>query len=196
MTKLSLYAIAPLALLVTAPAGLAQQFAGHCSQCQSAYGPTRAQEYRDSFHDNLMWPKQYVGPSRRGICQAFELQIANGWRRNNLLGKYDFAPNGEGLSEAGRLRVQWILTNAPPHRRTIYVTRAADAAVTAERVAAVQLLAADLGVGAGPFDVRETYMVDEGRPAASVDAVFTGFGANQPPPMLPASTSSSSGDEG
>jgi hypothetical protein len=51
------------------------------------------------------------------------------------------------------------------------------------------LLASNFNPGGAPVDVQETYMLDEGRPAATVDAVFTGFSANQPAPMLPASTS-------
>jgi hypothetical protein len=132
-----------------------------------------------------MWPAQYVQPSRRAICRSYELMIANGWRRNNLLTKYDFATEGEGLSEAGKLRVSWILTQAPPNRRTIFVQRGADDATTAARIDAVQSLAADLGAGAGPVDVQETLLRDEGHPAASVDAVFTGFSTNQLPPVLP-----------
>jgi hypothetical protein len=191
MTKLSLLVAAPIAALLTASASQAQQCAGHCSQCQvqSQYGGGSPvwDEVKASYHENAMWPGQYVQPSRRAICRSFDLMIANGWRRNNLLTKYDFATEGEGLSEAGKLRVSWILTQAPPNRRTIFVQRGADEAATAARIEAVQTLAADLGPGAGPADVQETLLRDEGHPATSVDAVFTGFSTNQMPPVLPSS---------
>jgi hypothetical protein len=187
MNKLSLLAIAPLATLLSIPAASAQQCAGHCSQCQAAGGVKHMYSFEESYRMNSMWPQQYVAPSRRGYCQAFELQIANGWRRNNLLGKYDFLPDGSGLSEAGRLRIQWILTQAPPHRRTIFVQRAANVETTAQRVEFVHTLMASMSPGVAPADVQETYLQDDGRPATSVDAVFTGFGANQPPPVLPTS---------
>jgi hypothetical protein len=191
MIKLSLCALVPLALLSAASDAAAQTYAGHCSQCQAGYGRTYGQKYHDSYYDSSIWPRQYMAPARRGICQAFELTVAAGWRRNNLLGKYDFNPNGEGLSEAGRLRVEWILANAPPQRRTIFVQRGADAEQTAGRVEAVQLLASNFDASLGPVNVQETYMQDHGRPAATVDAVFTGFSANQPLPVLPESTSNS-----
>jgi hypothetical protein len=191
MLTRSLAVLAPLAALLSIPAAQAQQFAGHCSQCQMGCGSGQSQVYHESYHENSIWPRQYMAPARRGICQSFDLMVSNGWRRNNLLGKYDFAPNGEGLSEAGRLRVEWILTNAPPQRRTIFVQRGGDAQQTAERVEAVQLLASSVNPGAAQVDIQETYMLDEGRPAATVDAVFTGFSANQPVPMLPSSTATS-----
>jgi hypothetical protein len=180
--------VLPVALL-SASAAQAQHYAGHCSQCQMGCGPGQSAAYHDSYYDSSIWPRQYMAPARRGLCQAFDTMISNGWRRNNLLTKYDFAPEGEGLSEAGRLRLEWILTNAPPQRRTIFVQRGVDAQQTADRVEAVQLLASNINPGGAPIDVQETYMLDEGRPAATVDAVFTGFSANQPAPMLPASTS-------
>jgi hypothetical protein len=194
MMKLSLCALVPLASLLAASAASAQQCGSACSQCRGGYAPSYGQAYHDTYYDSAIWPRQYMAPSRRGICQAFELTVANGWRRNNLLGKYDFAPNGEGLSEAGRLRVQWILANAPPQRRTIFVQRGVDAKQTADRVEAVQLLAANFNPAVGPINVQETYLQDDGRPAAAVDAVFTGFSANQPLPVLPASTSNSTSE--
>jgi len=152
--------------------------------------------FKDTFYDNHIWPQQYVWPSRRAICSAFETTIANGWRRNNLLSKYDFATEGEGLSEAGKIRVQRILTYAPPQRRTIFVQNGIDAAQTAERVEAVQTFASNLNMNVGPVDVRETYMQDDGRPAQTVDAMFTGFSSNQPAPVLPQSNSTGSGSTG
>jgi hypothetical protein len=116
----------------------------------------------------------------------------NGWRRNNLLGKYHFAPENEELSDAGKAKVEWILTQAPPQRRTIFVERTSDAQRTADRVQAVQDLAAN--TSAGPADVQETHIRDEGHPAGAVDAVFTGFSTNQMPPVLPDSGGSSSSE--
>jgi hypothetical protein len=194
MKKLSIAALVPMAVLMAAGAASGQQYAGHCSQCTTAYGPTYGQTYKDSYYESSMWPRQYISPARRGICQSYELMIANGWRRHNLLGKYDFAVDGEGLSEAGRLRVQWILTQAPPNRRTIFVQRGVDVAQTAVRIEAVQELAASMSPSVGPADVQETYLRDDGHPASTVDAVFTGFSANQMAPVLPESGGGSSSE--
>ena len=205
MIKHSLFALAPLAVLFSAAAVRAQNYAGcasqcsqcsRCSQCQSQYFSPCAinqTKYEDSIYMNQIWPRQYMAPARRGICQTFALMTSSGWQRNNLLGKYDFDPKGEGLSEAGRLHVEWILTQAPQQRRTIFVQRGADQQETAQRVEAVQTLASNMYPSTGPADVRETLMQEYTRPASSVDAVFTGFSANQPVPMLPQSSATGSG---
>ena len=68
--------------------------------------------------------------------------VANGWRRQNLLGEFHFEPQSGQLTEAGRLKVQWILTACPEQHRLIYVHTAGTREETAARVAAVQQLAA------------------------------------------------------
>ena len=55
------------------------------------------------------------------------------------------------------------------------------------RIEAVQQYVAGLNGLGGPGDVQETLVRDDGYPAGMVDAVFTGFKANQPVPMLPPS---------
>lgn len=151
-----------------------------------AYGPSLGESCEEAWYQNCIWPRQYIAPSRRGICQATELMINNGWRRHNVLGKYHFDANTGELSEAGKLKVEWILTQSAPNRRTIYIERTANEEQTAERLESVQELATTLSSGAA--DVRETFVRDHGHPASTVDAVFTGFGANQMIPALPPST--------
>jgi hypothetical protein len=137
-----------------------------------------------------MWPKQYITPSRRGICQSFDTMTNNGWRRHNLLSKFHFDPQTGELNEAGRFKTEWTLTQAPPQHRTLYVERTIDQQQTADRVAAVQNYAATMNHSVGA-DVQETHVREHGHPAGTVDAVFTGFRANQMPPMLPQASSSS-----
>lgn len=182
---------APLLLFAAAVPASAQQCA-----CQGRYPSAGMHPAKDSceaaFWENHMWPQQYAGPARRGICQSIEVMTANGWRRNNLLGKYHFQPNGEQLNEAGRLKTEWILTQAPPARRTVYVQRDLNAELTAGRIESVQQFAANM-TPAGEPDVQETHIRDDGYPAGAVDAVFTGFQANRPIPALPTAASASSG---
>jgi hypothetical protein len=138
---------------------------------------------------NQRWYKQYMQPSRRAICQSMAVMVNNGWRRQNLMGAYHFDPKNPGeLSEAGRRKAEWILTQAPAERRSVFVERTADQAETADRVQAVQQYAAGINIAAA--DVQETNLRNEGHPAGTVDAVFTGFSANQAAPVLPKATSS------
>ncbi len=186
-----LWAVLPLAVLA-APAFAAQPCMRHvdCGNNighghKGCYGYAGGYTCEEAYYDNAIWPRQYIAPSRRGICQATELMINNGWRRHNILSSFHFDANTGELSEAGRLKVEWILTQAAPNRRTIYIERTANQDKTAERLQAVQELAANLASGAA--DVQETHIRDHGHPASAVDAVFTGFSANQLIPALPPS---------
>lgn len=175
-----LWAALPLAVLA------ATAMAADPSGRHYGYGPTLGQSCEEAYYQNSIWPRQYIGPSRRAICQSTALMINNGWRRHNILSSFHFDANTGELSEAGRLKIEWILTQSAPNRRTIYIERTSSQERTAERIEAVQEVASILSAGAA--DVQETYVRDHGHPASSVDAVFTGFSANQMIPALPPST--------
>lgn len=173
---------------------------GHQDACQQGCPAGEAQPTiyacEAAFYENHVWPRQYSGPARRGICHAAEMMTVNGWRRHNLLGKHHFEPNGEQLNEAGRLKTEWILTQAPPSRRTVYVQRSASPDQTAGRIDAVQQFAAEMPQSGGGADVQETHVRDDGYPAGAVDAVFTGFQASRPAPALPSAGGESSSSGG
>ena len=190
-----LWAALPGAVLIASTA-VGQQCARPMACGQPGYGPTLTDSCEEVYFQNSIWPRQYIAPARRGICQSMELMVHNGWRRQNLLGKYHFDPNGDQLTEAGKLKVDWILTQAPPQRRSIFVERAATADQTAQRVQAVQDLAASTSGASTPADVQETHLHDEGHPALAVDAVFTGFTASQRTPSLPTAAGASGGSSG
>lgn len=183
-----------LPAMIVAVAANAQQCGCQGGACQgrgpcppaSPSGP-QAHYYtcEDAYYHNSIWPRQYINPARRGICQAFDVMAVNGWRRQALLGPYHFEADGVQLNEAGRLKVEWILTQAPPQYRTLYVQRVPNQERTSGRIEAVQQYVASLNGLGGPGDVQETLVRDDGYPAGMVDAVFTGFKANQPVPMLP-----------
>jgi hypothetical protein len=194
------WAAAPMVMLAASTAAAQQCPRPECAQCGgNGYGYGYTDSCEAAYIENVMWPQQYIRPARRGICQSTELMIANGWRRQNLLSKYHFEKDGAQLSEAGRLKVEWILTQAPAQRRTIYVQRTTDQELAAGRVAAVQELASTVSPGASNADIHETQLQDEGHPAGSIDAVFTGFRTHQMLPVLPpdrAGNSSSSSSSG
>jgi hypothetical protein len=114
--------------------------------------------------------------------------INNGWRRQNLLGPHHFDSKADHLTTAGELRVQWIMTQAPEARRTIFIERDIDPAVTAQRLATARDYAAQLTAGGQPPQLMETHLISEGRPASVVDATNVRFQESMPPPVLPAAT--------
>jgi hypothetical protein len=138
------------------------------------------------YHRNVLWPWPYVCPDRIAVREPFDIMVTNGWRRQNLLGSHHFDPNTNRLSEAGQLQVRWILTQAPPGRRQIYIERSIDPSTTAARMAAAREFASRVAIDGQVPQIYETYQVVEGRPAPVVDATNVKFMENMRVPALPA----------
>ncbi len=184
------FSVSAIALLMLA-CGASQ------AQAQNAqYGlynsPTVAEACRRGCEANRMWPNQYIPAARRSVYSSYDAMINNGWRRQNLLGAYHFNPETQELTDAGKLKVNWILSQAPQHRRGIFVERGRDLSRTATRVASVHEWAASISPSVGSVEVNDTHLVAEGHQAAAVDRIFVGFHTNQRPPVLPVDQGSSS----
>lgn len=156
----------------------------HSGYCGYGYGPCEA-----AYHDNNLWPNQYIPTARCAVNSAYTSMINNGWRRQNLLGDYHFDEGANELTSAGQLKAKWILTQAPQDRRTIYVQRGNTQSDTASRIAAVHGWVGHQSPAVEPVLVNDTHIVSEGHPAGSVDHIFVGFQANQPAPVLIPGTS-------
>jgi hypothetical protein len=147
---------------------------------------------KQGYRANQMWPWPYVCPDRVAVREPFCLMVNNGWRRENLLGSHHFIPETNQLNAAGQLRVQWIMTQAPPDRRNIFVERSLDQSITNQRIAAAQEYAAQVALDGRPAQVSQTHLVSEGRPATLVDFTNTKFQQSMPVPVLPAAQPTSS----
>jgi hypothetical protein len=148
---------------------------------------------KSGYHRNVDWPYPYICPDREAVRQPFAIMVHNGWRKQNLLGAHHFNADGNGLSTAGELKVYWIATQAPAEFRNIYVERAVEPAITADRVAAARAYATQVTLDGQPPEVLETNIIYEGRPASVVDAVNVRFQESAPPPVLPPSTYTNTG---
>ena len=183
MKSLSIGAGALVALVLT------------CQSARAQYGasrsPTIIEMFGSGYRANVIWPRQFVPAARRPVLETYAVMVNNGWRRQNLLGDYHFDPKTNELTRAGEMKVQWILTQAPAHRRSVFVQRASNQSETATRIAAVQGYSSQMSPHVGPVSVNDTHIVAEGHSASAVDNMFTGFQANQLPPVLPAATGSS-----
>lgn len=136
------------------------------------------------------WPEPFTGPDRATVRAPFCIMVASGWRRQNMLGEFHFEPGTGQLTEAGRLKVRWILTVCPQQHRLIYVHTAEKPDETSARIAAVQQLAGQIAPNAMP-PIMPTSIADDGWPAEQVDLIGRKFQASTPPPRLPAASSSS-----
>jgi len=141
--------------------------------------------WRD-YHRNKNWPQPFVHTDRAQTLMPFAVMTNNGWERENLLGAHHFTDDNLELSEAGKLRAQWILTQAPQQRRTIFVEFAGDAQKTGARVQAIQRLAGTYLPPGMMADVRPSRMITEGWPASVVDQTNVQFQEARPVPALPA----------
>jgi hypothetical protein len=176
------YLAAAVAVVVIASA---QQASAVCCDDTAAY-------IKQGYHANQMWPWPYVCPDRIAVREPFCLMISNGWRRQNLIGAHHFIPDTNQLNAAGQLRVQWIMTQAPPDRRSIFVERALDQSINSQRIAAVQEYATQVTIDGRSPQVAQTHLVSEGRPASVVDFTNTKFQQSMPVPVLPAAQPSGS----
>jgi hypothetical protein len=141
------------------------------------------------------WPQPFVGPDRATVRAPFCVMVSNGWRRQNMLGEFHFDPGTGQLTEAGRLKVRWILTAAGDQHRLIYVHTAGKEEETSARIAAVQQFAAQIAPNDVP-PVMPTSISDDGWPADQVDLIGRKFQTSTPPPRLPAATGGSGGNSG
>ncbi len=138
---------------------------------------------RDTKRRNC-WPDPFLVPDRQLQRQPFAIMANAGWERQNLLSDFHFTPDGTQLTEAGKLRVQWIMTEAPEDHRQVYIHRAATPRETSARtLAAQQFVAASSYDGQLPAVVATTRS-DDGWPADRVDAVFRKSAATVPDPKL------------
>jgi hypothetical protein len=138
------------------------------------------------------WPEPFVHADRAAARAPYAVMVANGWQRQNMLGEYHFEPATGQLTEAGKLKLRWILTAAPPQHRGVWVHRANSDEETTARMAAVYRLASQISPSDLP-SVQPTSISDDGWPADQVEMIGRKFQATTPPPRLPAPASSSTG---
>lgn len=180
------FSISAIALLVLVSACSVSSAQRHYNNSNGQ--PTMGQEFKAGYHANVYWPRHYIPPARRSVSAAYEAMINNGWRRQTLLGDYHFNKDTNELTSAGKLKVNWIFSQAPVNRRTVFVQRGREALATDTRIASVHDYAGNMSPAVGPVNVRDTHIVAEGHSAAAVDNVFVGYQANRLPPVLPASS--------
>jgi hypothetical protein len=166
--------------------------AGTAQTLPAVFVDDAAHYVKSNFYANQQWPWPYQCPDRIAVREPFCIMVNNGWRRQNLLGQHYFKPGTNELTTAGELRVQWIMTQAPPNRRSIYLERTLDQDVNAQRLAVVREFASKVSIDGQLPQVEETYLVSEGRPAAIVDVTSSRFLQSMPAPVLPAASAGSS----
>jgi len=124
------------------------------------------------YQSNKQWPEPFVELDRQAAYAPYNVMIAKGWERQNLIGDNYFDEDTQRLNYAGIARVREILTQAPPEHSGIFVSRDLSDDVTNQRLLAVQqAVAAAIPHGSLP-GVAISNMQADGRAANIVDAEF------------------------
>ncbi len=145
---------------------------------------------RDTKRRNC-WPAPFACPDRQTVRAPFAIMVNNGWRRQNMLGDFYFEPTTGQLTEAGKLKIRWIVFEAPEQHREIYVHIGQTSEETQARLATATAEAASLAPQGQVPHVMQTSISDGGSPADRVDLIERKYQSSMPIPRLPAPTSQS-----
>lgn len=145
------------------------------------------------IHRNNAWPQPFVSVDEKNYVLPFETMTAKGWLRQNTIGQHHFDAATNRLTEAGQLKLRWILTHTPPNRRVVVVVRGDNDEITSMRTDSVQQAVARL-VSSGPLpEVRLTDIEARGWSAEEIDAIGVKAKEAMKPPVLPPRKSSTAG---
>jgi hypothetical protein len=148
------------------------------------------------FHRNNAWPQPFIVADRAAAREPFCIMENNGWRMQNTIGTFLFDAETQQLNRAGELKLKWILTQAPEHRRAVFVLQGDTPLDTQRRVESVQLaISKMIPEGALP-PVMITDEEPDGASGEYLDAITRSLQATLPPPRLPVSQNGGSGGGG
>jgi hypothetical protein len=136
------------------------------------------------FHAAHYWPYPYVCEDRQSVQEFIATQEEAGWENATTLYDYHFDNDDQSVNRSGLMQLQWILRNAPEHRKIIYVQVANDVTASNFRVASVQAEVSEM-VGlenSPPVMLRVTSPL--GRPALEVDTIQRKAQESQPIPRV------------
>ena len=142
------------------------------------------------FRRNNCWPQPFQMQDRELVRSPLIAMTAAGWRQNNTLSDHFFNVEDHSINQAGEIKVRWIVTQVPPHRRTVFVLRGPTAGATNARIEAVQRTVQKMAPDAQP-DIQLTDVVPPGASGDYFDQVDRQFKQSIPAPRLPAMEESS-----
>jgi hypothetical protein len=145
------------------------------------------------FQRNNCWPQPFQAQDRELARTPLIAMVAAGWRQNNTLSDHFFNANDQSINQAGEHKVKWIATQAPPHRRTVFVLRGPSPAATSARVHAVQKLLDKVVQDQPRPDVVLTDVIPPGASGDYFDQVDRQFKQSIPAPRLPAMSDTTGG---
>lgn len=137
------------------------------------------------WHRNNCWPEPFLHADRELVRTPLIAMTDRGWQVQNTLSDHLFDLEDQSLTQAGALRLRWIATQAPPHRRSVFVLRGPTPEATLARVDAVQEFISRLLPDGQRPDVLLTDRIPVGGSGEYFDAVNSQLQESIPPPRLP-----------
>ena len=150
---------------------------------------------RDTKRRNC-WPAPFVCMDRQAVRAPFAIEVENGWRKQNMLGDFYFEPTTGQINEAGKLKIRWIVIEAPEQHREIFVHIAQSNEETQARLAAVAAVAteaASLAPQGQVPPITQTSISDSGTPADRLDLIQRKYMNSVRDPRLPAQANQGGG---
>jgi len=90
------------------------------------------------YHRNNAWPHPFMEAAAAQTRAPFRVMTHKGWKLHNTIGHELFRSGDGALTPAGRSRVHWIASQAPPQRRVVHVLRGSSPAETEARLVSVR----------------------------------------------------------
>ena len=153
---------------------------------------TRAEDFWARMHLESMrmscWPEPFSHTSRDLVRNPLVAMTNRGWQLQNTLSDHFFREEDQTLTQAGQFKLRWILTQAPAHRRTVFVLRSTDKALTTDRMAAVTTYVSRITEDGIQPNVLVSDIAPAGGAGEYFDQVDRQLKASIPPPRLPERT--------
>lgn len=136
------------------------------------------------WHRNNAWPEPFAQVDQQTVRAPLAVMVDRGWQLQNTITDELFDVETQHLTRAGELKVRWILTQMPSHRRDIFVLRGATPEITELRLQSVEHTASEVATS-GPAMIAVTDIVPRGGSASAHERISVSFESSAPPPRLP-----------
>ena len=137
------------------------------------------------WHRNNAWPEPFNHIDDKATRTPLAIMADNGWKLQNTIPNQLFDPETQELTRAGELKVRWILTQMPVHRRSVYVLRGESPEITETRLNSVEKTAESVLGEPGLAMIAVTEIVPRGGSGDYFERVNRGYENSVPAPRLP-----------
>jgi hypothetical protein len=136
------------------------------------------------WHRMNAWPEPFQIADREVTMSPLLAMSNAGWRIQNTLSDHFFDVETQELTQAGQLKLRWIATQTPLHRRTIHVLRSYESGATNLRVQSVERYLDKFVLGGARPDVILTSKVPAGGSGEYFENIDRQLKASVPSPRL------------